>query len=151
MKKTKNDGDKGTWVEDGDVKFKVGDKLGEGSKGIVFGIDCAGDGGCEDLGPSVLKFYTDKGVVAEDRAALAKVEELKAVGTIDSEEFTLMVQWTGTKFTDLPKYQELMGNTEENKDAINELVDKAVEKIVETAKAYVKDHHIYHEYAFIHP
>lgn len=145
LKKTKNDGDKGTFEEDGDVKFKVGNKIGEGSKGIVYTIDCDGDDDCEDLGKVVLKYYTQTDSAGDERSALAKIEELKAVGSIDGNEYTLLVQWEGTKFSELPKYVELSGDPEENKDEINDLVDEAIEKIVDVGKEYVKEHHIFHE------
>lgn len=146
LQKTENDDDKGTFELDGDVKFKIGNKIGEGSKGIVFDIDCGDDDDCEDLGPVVLKYYIQIDIAGKERDSLAKIDELKAVGNKDGNEYTLMKKWEGTKFSELPKYKELAVDLQGNKDAINELVDSAIEKIIDVGKSYVKDHHIYHEY-----
>ncbi|KAI9172739.1 hypothetical protein HJFPF1_02252 [Paramyrothecium foliicola] len=144
LQKTVNQGD-GTFTSDGgDVIFKVGDKIGEGSKGVLFAIDCGGRPECDELGRVVLKYYTDTDAVEGERSNLARINELKAVGINGEDQFSLLVFWEGTNFSKLPKYLELLEDEEDNADDINKLLDSAIEKISEDVKAYAVNNLIYH-------
>lgn len=147
MRKTNNNLDEGSFTDDGgEIKFKVGDKVGEGSAGIIFTIDCGEDNSdCNDLGKVVVKYYTDNDQVDDEQSHLAKIDELKAVVSNGDDHLTLMTQWEGSNLSQLPKYQELNEDPEGNKDAINALVDSAVEKTTESGLAYLHDHFIFHE------
>jgi hypothetical protein len=146
MKKTNNSPDDGSYEEGDDVTFTVGDMVGEGSAGRIYNIDCGEDNSaCSDLGAVVLKYYLDNDQKDSERQHLAKIDELKAVLSQDDDEFTLLTKWDGSNLTKLPKWEELQQDTEANKDAINHLFDTAIERIVEDASNYLRDHLIYHE------
>lgn len=145
MQKTVNNIDDGSFTKDGgDVTFNVGDKLGEGSAGRIYAINCGDRPECNDLGRVVLKHYIDNGQVADEQKHLAKIDELKAVLTRDQDEFTLLVQWDGSNFSKLPKYNELLQDPAGNKQAINDLLDSAIAKTSEDGKAYLRNHYIFH-------
>ncbi|WQF78736.1 Putative protein kinase-like domain superfamily [Colletotrichum destructivum] len=146
LSKTNNNMDDGTFdTNGGDITFKVGNKLGEGSAGRIYSIDCNGNAACNELGRVVLKHYIDNDQAGGERNNLAKIGELKAVKTSNGDEFTLLTQWDGVKFSELPTYQRLSQNTEENYDALVEFVDSAISKIADDAKAYITNNLIFHE------
>ncbi|KAF9882505.1 hypothetical protein CkaCkLH20_00541 [Colletotrichum karsti] len=145
LTKTTNNMDAGSFEENGgDIKFKVGDKIGEGSAGRIYTINCDGNAACNELGRVVLKNYIDKEQAKDERNHLAKIGELKAVKNIDGEEYTLLKQWDGVNLSKLPTYVKLNENKEDNYDAIVEFVDQAIKMIADDAKAYIKNNHIFH-------
>ncbi|KAK0386147.1 hypothetical protein NLU13_5984 [Sarocladium strictum] len=146
MKKTNNNPDDGTYEEGDEVTFTVGNMVGEGSAGRIYDIDCGEDNSaCSDLGSVVVKYYLDNDQRDDERRHLAKIDELKAVLSQDGDEFTLLTKWEGSNLTKLPKWAELQEDTAANKDAINHLVDTAIDKIVEDASNYIRDHLIFHD------
>ena len=146
LHKTKNNPNDGSFTDDGgDVTINVGDRLGAGSKGEVYGIDCRGRSECQSLGSIVLKYYTDADVIQTERKWLAKIDELKAV--IKSDKYgplTLLTKWEGVNFDMLPTWQKLSGADPKDKNAMNDFVDQAIAKITENAQGYIRDHLVYH-------
>jgi hypothetical protein len=146
MKKTNNNPDDGSYGEGDDVTFTVSFIVGEGNAGRLYNVDCGDNNSvCSDLGPVVLKYYKDPEQRDGERQHLAKIDELKGVLDNGNDHYTLLTKWEGTRLQDLPKWKELKQDTAANKDAINHMVDTAVEKIVEDASNYIRDHHIFHD------
>ncbi|TKW50039.1 hypothetical protein CTA1_12912 [Colletotrichum tanaceti] len=132
----------------GDITFTVGEVLGQGAVGRVYSIDCNGDIPCEDLGPVVLKHYYGPYSVPEaelfEQKHLAKIGELKAVGSVDGYRYTLMTKWDGVHFDKLPTYERLSLNREENKDALKELFNSAISMIANDVNTYIRNNQIIH-------
>lgn len=151
MHKTKNNLNDGTYTDDGgDVTFNVGDRLGSGSKGAVYDINCGGRSACQSLGNVVLKFYIDTSVIEDERKNLAKIDELKAViKTENNGPLTLLTKWEGLNFSKLPTWEKLSQANPQDKPAMNAFVDDAINKITSNAQDYIRNHKIYHLYVLV--
>ncbi|KAJ0165493.1 hypothetical protein CTA2_11076 [Colletotrichum tanaceti] len=141
---TYNNMDEGTFnTSERAITFRVLKRIAVGSIGRVYGIDCRNIA-CNELGPVVLKHYYSNIGPDIERNNLARIGELKAVGSIDGDEYTLMTQWNGVYFTELPTYLRLSQSPQENFDALVDFVNSAFLMTARDAEEHLINHHILH-------
>ncbi|KAJ0166170.1 hypothetical protein CTA2_8387 [Colletotrichum tanaceti] len=131
------------------ITFRVADQIGMGCSGTVYSIECI-NSACNELGHVVLKVYPfhHRGDAVSGRENLAKIGELKAVGSndVDEYEYTLMTRWDGVTLTKLPTYQRLlMRYPTTNYNALVEFVNSAFLMAAKEAEAHIINNHITHE------
>lgn len=146
MSLTVNNVAEGSFTKGDDVTLTVGYKLGAGSAGEIYDIDCGSDDKCKALGNVVLKFYLQPEQSEDERNHLAKIDELKAVFDKNRDDYyTLLTKWDGSSFSSLPTYVRLAEDKAKNKQAINDFVDSAIELTVADIRAYLHEYYIFHE------
>ncbi|KAH8823843.1 hypothetical protein DL96DRAFT_239389 [Flagelloscypha sp. PMI_526] len=149
---TKNNLDTGTFTTDGGpVTVIVGDKIADGSSGVVFRANCGADTACQALGPVVLKFYTSAitTIADDEQKHLAKIGELKAVSTGAGDKLSLMKGFTGKKFSETDAYLALTDKvTDKTKldiPKITTLVKNAAALAERNGIEYLTKHQILHK------
>ncbi|KAH8795139.1 hypothetical protein DL96DRAFT_1690389 [Flagelloscypha sp. PMI_526] len=149
MTKTVNNAAAGTFTATGgDVTIIVGDRIDEGTAGIVFKVNCGADVACKDLGPVILKFYKDNDQVGPEQQHLAKIDELKAVSTGPGDQLTLTKGFSGTNLSKTQAYlkltEQVTDKTQLKIPAITKLVKDTAALVEQKGLEYLTQHEILH-------